>query len=415
MRKRIWIMNHYATRMYFEQGGRHLWMATELKKQGYEPIIFCADKAHNSKDEIHVSGKYSVKQYHSIPFIFFKTSPYQGNGFSRIRNMFDFYRGLMKNYYEIALKIWKPDIIVASSVHPLTLVAGIRIAKKLNIPCLCEVRDLWPESIVAYGKLKKNSLIAKLLYAGEKWIYKKADGVIMTVPGGQQYILDKKWENQIPLKKIHYINNGVILREFDRNMAENVWQDDDLIDSRYFRVIYTGSIRPVNDLGILLDSAKMLQELGYDNIRFLIYGDGTEREALETRLITEGIHNVIFKGSVEKKYIPSILKRGNINILHNRSTELNKYGQSQNKYFEYMAAGRYIVQTCPVGFSELEQEGCGSVVSEQTPWEIAKAITDVYDMDLESYEKACKKTRELAEYYDFHILTKKLISLVEEV
>lgn len=415
MKKRIWIMNHYATRMYFEQGGRHLWMATELKKQGYEPIIFCADKAHNSTNEVVVNGAYAVKQYHSIPFVFLKTSPYQGNGFSRIRNMFDFYRGLMKNYYEIALKIWKPDIILASSVHPLTLIAGIRIAKKLGIPCLCEVRDLWPESIVAYGKLKKESLLARILYAGEKWIYKKADGVIMTIAGGQQYILDRHWEEEISLKKVHHINNGIVLREFDRNMAEHVWQDMDLDDTRYFRVIYTGSIRPVNDLGILLDAAKMIQELGYENIRFLVYGDGTERENLEERLVSEGIHNVVFKGSVEKKYIPSILKRGNINILHNRSTILDKYGQSQNKYFEYMAAGRYIVQTCPAGFSELAENRCGTVLKEQSAWEIARAITEVYEMDAKEYEQACKKTRELAEYYDFQILTKKLIQLIEEV
>lgn len=415
MKKRVWIMNHYATRMFFEQGGRHLWMATELKKQGYEPIIFCADKVHNAKDEVPVQDGYTVKQYHSIPFVFLKTNGYSGNGFSRIRNMYDFYRGLMKNYYELALKIWKPDIILASSVHPLTLIAGIRIAKKLGIPCICEVRDLWPESIVAYGKLKRNSLITRLLYAGEKWIYKKADEVIMTIPGGQQYILDRKWEREVPLEKVHYINNGVVLQDFDRNMAEWVWQDDDLTDSRYFRVIYTGSIRPVNDLGMLLDAAKLLQERGYENVRFLIYGDGTEREMLEQRIKDEDIHNVLLKGSVEKKYIPSILKRGNVNILHNRSTELDRYGQSQNKLFEYMAAGRYIVQTAPAKFGDLEREGCGLVVETQTPEHIADAIAAVYGMAPESYEEACKKTRELAEYYDFHVLTKKLISIIEDV
>ena len=62
---------------------------------------------------------------------------------------------------EYAKSNGKPDIILASSVHPFTLVAGIKIAKKFGVPCICEVRDLWPESIVAYGALKKRSMIAK--------------------------------------------------------------------------------------------------------------------------------------------------------------------------------------------------------------------------------------------------------------
>ena len=75
MKKRIWIINHYATRMFFEQGGRHLWMATELKKQGYEPIILCADRVHNGKEIVPVKEGYTAKQYHGIPFLFFKTRP----------------------------------------------------------------------------------------------------------------------------------------------------------------------------------------------------------------------------------------------------------------------------------------------------------------------------------------------------
>ena len=53
------------------------------------------------------------------------------------------------------LKQDKPDIIIASSVHPLTMVAGIKIARKLKIPCICEIRDLWPEAIFSFGKLKE--------------------------------------------------------------------------------------------------------------------------------------------------------------------------------------------------------------------------------------------------------------------
>jgi GTPase SAR1 family protein len=38
------------------------------------------------------------------------------------------------------------------------------LGKKFNIPVICEIRDLWPESIVAYSKFSKRNLIIKLLY-----------------------------------------------------------------------------------------------------------------------------------------------------------------------------------------------------------------------------------------------------------
>ncbi len=414
MKKRIWIINHYATRMFFEQGGRHLWMATELKKQGYEPIILCADRVHNGNETVPVGEGYAVKQYHGIPFLFFKTRPYENNGAARVANMWDFYHGLMKHYYEITRKIWKPDVILASSVHPLALVAGVRIGKKLGVPCISEVRDLWPESLVAYGSIKKNNPLTALLYKGEKWIYKKSAAVIMTFEGGCRYIEDKGWEGEIPLGKIHYINNGLDLREFERNMVEQVWSDSQLNDGSY-KVVYAGSIRRVNNVGLLLDAAKLIEEKGISDIRFLIYGDGDEREALEARVREEGISNVFFKGKVEKKYVPYILRQSHVTLLHEQTTELNRYGKSQNKFFEYLAAGRYIIQTCKTEYNVLDRESCGLVLEEQTPEAIANAVLKVYNMPVEKYQAACDRARQAAEEYDYSLLTAKLIKIVEAV
>jgi glycosyltransferase involved in cell wall biosynthesis len=415
MKKRIWIINHYATRMFFEQGGRHLWMAAELKKQGYEPIILCADRVHNGKEVVDTGEKgYTVKQYQGIPFLFFKTRPYEGNGGKRVANMWDFYHGLMKQYGEVAGRIWKPDVILASSVHPLTLLAGIRIAKKMGIPCISEVRDLWPESLVAYGALKAASPATKVLYQGEKYLYKKSHAVIITFEGGKQYILDKGWEKEIPLSKIYYINNGVDVHEFERHSIDYPWPDSQLSDGKY-HVTYTGSLRRVNDVGILLDAAKLVAAQGLSDVEFLIYGEGNERAALEERVREEQIDNVFIKGPVDKKYIPYILRQSHINVLQNASTILDRYGQSQNKYFEYMAAGRFILQTYKTGYSVLERENCGLLVEHQTPEEIAKAIGMVYNMPVEAYQQACEKTRALADEFDFSVLTGKLIEIIERV
>ncbi|MCK9217692.1 MAG: glycosyltransferase, partial [Firmicutes bacterium] len=190
--KNIWILNHYARNMLRNKGGRHYWIAENLISKGYRVSIFAATSGHNSNDNIDTGNKkYKVVDDEKIPFVFVKTPSYTGNGKQRIYNMYRFYKNLFPTTAQYGKSCGKPDVIIASSVHPLTLVAGIKIAKRFNIPCICEVRDLWPESIIAYGLLKRNNIISKLLYQGEKWIYKKADSIIMTWEGGIDYIIDQ--------------------------------------------------------------------------------------------------------------------------------------------------------------------------------------------------------------------------------
>jgi len=413
MIKKIWIWNHYATNMFYDQAGRHYSFAENLINQGYEVTIFCASTLHFSKENIDTNGKkFILNKVNGIPFVFVKTCDYTGNSIQRLKNMFYFYKNMFPVSKEILKEIERPDIIIASSVHPLTLVAGIKIARKFKIPCICEVRDLWPESIVAYGLLKKDSVLVKILYKGEKWIYKNADSIIMTWPGGKQYIIDKKWENKIDLDKIEYISNGIDIEKFDFKSEYFIAHDIDLGNMNYKNVVYAGSIRKVNNIGILLDSAKIIQDKGYKDIRFLIYGSGDELEELNNRCIYEQIDNIRLKGKVEKKYIPYILKKSYINILHNRSTTLDKYGQSQNKLFEYLAAGRAIVQTYKTAYSIFEDNNCGVMTSVQTPEEIAEEIIKICENNNYYINENARK---VAYNFDFKELTKKLVNMIERL
>ena len=192
MKKNIWILNHFATGMFFSKGGRHYWFAKFLKKEGYNPTIFCCNATHDLKKWFDTDLLWIEKTADEIavPFVIVKSSLYKGNGKDRVLNMIHFYFNVQKAAKEYAKIHAKPDVIYASSVHPLTLVAGIKLAEYYGVKCICEVRDLWPLSLVEYGYLKENSLVTKLLYAGEHWIYKKAGEIISLDIGFDDYILE---------------------------------------------------------------------------------------------------------------------------------------------------------------------------------------------------------------------------------
>ncbi|MFD2131639.1 glycosyltransferase family 4 protein [Pseudogracilibacillus auburnensis] len=417
-KKKIWIFNHYATNMFFNKGGRHYWFAENLSINGYEPTIFCANIRHNTDDVIDChNNKYSRKILNDIPFVFVKTTKSIGNGIDRVKNMSIFFFNLLSIANKYVKIYGKPDFILSSSVHPLTMVAGIRIAKKLGVPCICEIRDLWPEAIFAFKKAKEKSLLGKVLLAGERWIYKNADALIFTKEGDTDYIIEKKWDikqgGDIDLKKCYYINNGVDLKSFNELSIQNTIEDEDLVFDK-FNVIYVGAIRPVNNVGNILDAATILKD--EKEIQFLIYGDGTEKEMLEKRVAEKNLTNVKMKGFVNKKFIPYILSKSSINILNYSQTQYNwKRGNSSNKLFEYMASGKPIISTVKMGYSIINRYNCGIELEESTPKELANAILKIKGISKKQYMALGQSAREGAEDFDFKKLTKKLIDVLETV
>jgi len=418
MRQNVWIWNHYATNMFFDQAGRHYWFAENLIKEGYKPTIFCASTNHFSDNHIDTKGsRYSLDSVNNIPFIFVNTPEYKGNGKKRVLNMISFYKGLIKTAKEFAELNGKPDVILASSVHPLTLVAGIKIAKKFGVPCICEVRDLWPETLIAYNKLNKDSLITKILCFGEKWIYEKADKLIFTMEGGKDYIIDKRWNieqgGSIDIDKVHHINNGVNLEVFNYNKEHYKIADEDLEKKDTFKVVYAGSIRLANNVKSIVDTALEIKKLGYKDIEFIIYGDGNDKVKLERYCIDNNVDNVVFKGFVNKKYIPYILSMSDLNIIHFEQNKIKKYGASLNKMFEYFASGKPILSDCEFGYDLINKYKAGYSRDLKNPIDFSRKIIDIYNLNEDEYKELCNGSIRASSEYDYKLLSKHMISVLE--
>jgi glycosyltransferase involved in cell wall biosynthesis len=417
-KKNIWLWNHYATDMYKNCGGRHYWFAQNLINDGYNTTIFCANTYHNKLELIDTKNKkFTTDTVNNIPFVFVKTTPAMNNGIARVKNMFLFYKNIFSVAKTYAKVNGKPDVILASSVHPLTMVAGIQIAKKFKVPCICEVRDLWPEAIFSFNKAREKSIVGKLLVAGEHWIYRKANALVFTKEGDTDYIKEKRWDSDhggdIDLRKAHYINNGVDLEAFEKSIREYIPNDTDLIDGK-FNVVYTGAIRPVNNVGNILDCAALLK--GHSDIQFLVYGDGNQLEELKRRVIDENLTNVKMKGFINKQFIPYILSRASVNILNYSQSHYNwARGNSSNKLFEYMASGKPIISTVRMGYSLIDKYKCGIELTSSTPQDLANAILEIKNMSTEQYEKMGVNAQKGAKDFDFHVLTKKLINVIEDV
>lgn len=416
--KSIWVFHHYATPPTMNGFTRPYNFGVNMRERGYITKVFSASYLHFSNvNLINNKELYIENDETEIPFVFVKTPSSAGNGLGRVLNMIKYYQNLFKVTKKFILNGERPDLIIASSPHPLAMVAGIKISKKLSVPCISEIRDFWPEVFFEGDKIKEHSIIGKLLIKGEHWIYKNSDALIFLKEGDHTYITDKKWDitqgGVIDLDRCYYINNGVNLVDFSNQVTNEILVDDDLTCKK-FNVVYAGALRPVNNVDNILSAAKLLKE--NDHIQFLIYGDGNQREVLEKRINDEEISNVIIKGYVDKKYMPYVLSHSSVNILNYSQSKYNwSRGNSSNKLFEYMASGKPIISTVKMGYSPIEKYNCGFTLEEDSPQALAKAVWDVYNLSDEKYEEISDNARKAAIDFDYRVLTNKLVSVIESL
>ncbi len=391
----VWIISYFAGGPSYCPRIPDYSLAKYLREHGYEALVFAGSALHNTETNFITDGStYREQLVDGVPFVYVYTRQYKsmkGESLSFI----DFYRNMMKCYKHFE----KPDAIMAAMPQPLSCLAGYRIAKKYHIPYITSIVDLWPLSIVEYADFSDNHPAIKAMYAYEKWLYKKSDELVFTWEGAYDYIIDKGWDSEIPQSKFHYINIGVDLKEFYHNMEEYQVTDPDLQDEK-FRVMYCGSVRTANDIGTVVSCAKSLNNDGYgDKIRFIIYGDGPDREVLQKRCVDENIPNVVFKGSIDKKYIPFVLSRSNLNILNLKPAKTQKYGNSSNKLFEYLAAGNPVIANIDEGkYPIITKYGCGKVVKAGSSEEYAKGVesfVNLSDDEIQEYKENAKRTAEI--------------------
>ena len=307
-----------------------------------------------------------------------------------------------------AEKFPAPDAIVADT-YCVSYKPIFRYCERHHIPFVVDVRDLWPQSIVEYMNLSENNPIIRVMYHMERKMYERADKIIFSFDGGYDYIQDRKLENVIPREKVFFINNGVDLNEFEKNSETYKTDDEDLDNPTTFKVVYAGSIRKVNNLGLLLDAAKKVKN---NKVRFLIWGTGDELEKLQKRITDEKIGNVIFKGYVEKKYIPYITRKADLNLIHNNPSDIFKYGISFNKLFDYMASGKPTLTTFPCKYNPAVYEGTGVDLDTSTPQAIAGKIDELSESDLTSYKE---KALEASKKYDYKALSMRLLDILSGI
>ncbi len=409
-KKSLWIFNHYAFTPDQPGGTRHFDIGKELVKRGYGVTIFASSFHHQLHKETRLQKRelWKIEDIDGIKFVWIKTSRYKRNNWKRILSMMSY---MIKSYMlgrritGVNTSISKPDLIIGSSVHLLAVLSAYYVAKYYRAKFIMEVRDLWPQTIIDIGQMREYNPFIKILQALEKFLYRRAEKIITLLPLANKYISSYG----IDEKKITWIPNGVDLARFEdiSEVKKNNAQ---------FKVMYLGTHGRVDALDVLLDAAKIIQNNRYDNIQFILKGDGTEKQNLISYKNKLALRNTEFRDPVKKASVNKTLKEADVLVSLLKDLTLYKYGASKNKEFDYMASGKPIILAAKPANNIVEEAGCGITVPPENPEALAKAIIELYHLPKEKRKEVGEKGREYVEkYHNIAVLADKLEKVVREV
>lgn len=339
-RRRVLIFNHFAIPPNDAGGTRHAELFGQLAD--WDSLIVAARTSRPLLNTVR----------HTDGFRFVPVLPYTHNGWARVANWISY--AVLATILSLLDFRRRPHLTYASSPHLLAGLAGAVVATVFRTPLILEIRDMWPKVLVDMGKLTEGSVVYRVLTRLERWLYRRADKIVVLAPGVRTALT----ESGIPKSKVLLIPNAADPKYFDVRVSRESARA--LYGFNKLTFVYTGAHGPANGLDLLLQAAAEVQ-IEQHHVEIVLVGDGLNKQALEAQANCLGLKNVRFLDPIPKSDVPTLLHAADVGIHCLADVPLFRYGVSPNKVFDYMAAGKPVLTNNPGDVSALVEGACGGI------------------------------------------------------
>ncbi len=358
----VYIHQHFATTKS-ATGTRSYEMAQRLIQRGHQVTMICgalelSDFTSDLKERVTRLDVDGID-------VRCVNQPY-ANKMGFYQRMWAFLR-FAQTAQRVAMDV-KPDLIFATST-PLTVgIPAMRASRRLRVPFVFEVRDLWPELAVALEVVRSRALIKAARWL-ERKTYFSAKRIIALAPGMKEGIC----ETGYPAEWVTIVPNGCDLDLF-RPSETRTTRDD--LGGDDFKLVFTGAHGLANGLDAVIDAAAELKRRGERGVKFVMIGHGREKARLIERTRTEDLGAyVIWKDLMPKRDLAALLPQLDAGMMILKNVKGFYYGTSPNKFFDYIASGMPVLNNYPGWLAGMiEESNCGRVVPPDDPAAFADAV-----------------------------------------
>lgn len=304
-------------------------------------------------------------------------------------------------------KLPRTDVVISTSPQFFNGLAGWFVSRAKRAPWVLEIRDLWPESILAVGAIRNRAVIWALR-ALERFAYRKAAHIVPVTDAFRRYMV----ESGVNDGKITVVKNGVELSLFDRSCSSDALRERLGLTGR-FVAAYFGTHGMAHHLETIFEAAAMFRD--DDEVSFLLVGDGAEKARLEARLLELGLNNVLMLGQQPKSLMPEFWALADVSLVLLRRTDLFRT-VIPSKIFEAMGMATPVVLGVEGEAREIvEHASAGIPIEPENSDELAAAVRRLADDPA-----LCRKLGDsghayVAEHFDRRVLAARYLTLLEDV
>lgn len=326
---KIIYLHQYFSTPEMSGGTRSYEMARRLVKMGHEVHMITSWRGKSNKKtwyETEVEGIH----VHWLPVSYSNRMSYN----ERIKAFLKF--ALFSGVKATSLKA---DIVYATST-PLTIaLPAVYASKKLRIPMVFEVRDLWPELPIAMGALK-NPLMKFLAQKLEIFAYKNSSSIVALSPGMRDGVIGTGYRKE----NVAVIPNSsdVEMFDVDPNIVEGFRAERSWLMDRPL-LVYAGTFGLINGVGYMVKIAELLLQ-DSANIRILLIGDGFEFEKVQLLANEAGVlnKNLFIEREIPKKDIPIVFNAATA-VMSLFIDKPEMWANSANKFFDGLATKKPVI------------------------------------------------------------------------
>ena len=188
---------------------------------------------------------------------------------------------------------WKAATVPADFIFtgsgPPTQGVVVGLAKKgSGKKVIYNLQDIFPDSLVTSGICGENSFLMKIGHAMENFTYRNADHIITITDDMKANIMKKG----VPEDKISVVRNWI-----DTDKVKHISREDNLLFDELklprdgFYVVYAGNLGKVQGVDVILKTASLMKN--NRDIKFVIFGNGSEEENLKKIVNDKHLNNVL--------------------------------------------------------------------------------------------------------------------------
>lgn len=298
------------------------------------------------------------------------------------------------------------DVVLSTSPQFFNGLAGYLASRSKRVPWILEIRDLWPESIVAVGAITNRPVI-RFLEGLELFAYRKADHLVVVTDAFKAHMLARG----ISAKKVTVIKNGVDFSLYKKPPHGGTHLSDDLGLEGKFVASYFGTHGMAHHLETILEAARELTE--WKDIVFLLVGDGAERSRLVAMRDEMKLSNVAMLDQQPKEKMPELWSLSSVSLVLLKKSAVFKT-VIPSKIFESMAMERPVILGVEGESAELvESAGGGICIEPESAKDLACQVLKLYRDPTICQELGSSGRRYVLEHFDRQVLARRFADVMQ--